>query len=194
LLTSTQQTAVTRTQFPPPVQLDLLAEDVAMAAERLSAAELGLAQALTMKAVPQRIGGLNEKVERLRPPTARETFEVLVRSSAVFFENGTDLRDAALAQSVVEKIARQLRELPEVTLRVVGYTDERGTQALNSGLAQQRADRVTALLAERGVPVNRLVSVGRLTGKDLSRVVGPNSANRRVEFEVGFQGEAGGAP
>ncbi len=194
VLSSTQQTAVTRTQFPPPVPLDLLAEDVAMAAERLSAAELGLAQALSLKAVPQRIGGLDEKIERLRPPTARETFDALVRSSAVFFENGTDLRDAALTQSVVEKIARQLREVPDVTLRVVGYTDERGTQALNSGLAQQRADRVTAMLAERGVPANRLVSVGRLTGKDLSRVVGPTSANRRVEFEVGFPGEAGNAP
>ncbi len=194
VLSSTQQTAVTRTQFPPPTQLDLLAEDVAMAAERLSAAELGLSQALAMKAMPQRIGGLNEKIDRLRPPTARETFEALTRASAVFFENGTDIRDAALAQSTVDKIARQMRELPDVTLRVVGYTDERGTQALNSGLAQQRADRVAAMLGERGVPANRVVSVGRLAGKDLSRIVGPTSANRRVEFEIGFAGEAGGGP
>jgi outer membrane protein OmpA-like peptidoglycan-associated protein len=194
LLASSQKGASTRTQLPPPVQLELLAEDVSMAAERLSAAELGLAQALALKAVPQRIGGLDAKIDRLRPPTAMETFEALVRASAVFFENGTDLRDATLAQAVLDRLAKQMRELPDVMVRVVGYTDERGGQAINSGLAQQRADRVAALLAERGIVGNRIVSVGRLSGKDLSRSVGPSSANRRVEFEIGFPGEAGGSP
>ncbi len=194
LLSSSHLNAVTRTQLPPPVSLDLLAEDVSMAAERLSAAELGLAHALAFKAMPQRIGGLDEKIDRLRPPTPLENFEALVRSNAVFFENGIDLRDAALAQTIVDKIAKQMRDLPGVLVRVVGYTDERGGLAINSGLAQQRADRIAAMLADRGVPASRTVSVGRLSGKDLSRSVGPNSTNRRVEFEIGFPGETGGNP
>jgi hypothetical protein len=40
--------------------------------------------------------------------------------------------------------------------------------------------------------LSQLVSVGRLSGKDLSRSTGPNSTNRRVEFEIGFPGEVGG--
>jgi outer membrane protein OmpA-like peptidoglycan-associated protein len=137
---------------------------------------------------------MDARIDRLRPPTALETFELLIRSSAVFFENGSDLRDAALARTVLDRIAKQMREVPDVLVRVVGYTDERGGQALNSGLAQQRADRVVQMLAERGIAGNRIVSVGRLTGKDLSRSTGPSSTNRRVEFEIGFPGEVAGSP
>ncbi len=194
VLASSQKGAATRAQIPPPVQIELLAEDVAMAAERLSAAELGLAQSLALKAVPQKLGGMDARIDRLRPPTALETFELMIRSSAIFFENGVDLRDAALARTVLDRLAKQMRDVPDVLVRVVGYTDERGGQALNSGLAQQRADRVVQMLAERGIASNRLVSVGRLTGKDLSRSTGPSSTNRRVEFEIGFPGEVAGSP
>ena len=79
-------------------------------------------------------------------------------------------------------------------LRIVGYTDDRGSALLNTNLAQTRADRVASLLAERGASPNRVVAVGRLAAKDLSRTVGAGSANRRVEFELGFPGEADGGP
>jgi hypothetical protein len=47
---------------------------------------------------------------------------------------------------------------------------------------------VAALLA-RSVPAGRLVAVGRLDSLDLSPTSGESSPNRRVEFEVGFEGE-----
>ena len=183
-----------------PGNLVPLAEEVAMAAERISAGHAALMQTLALRPVPQQIGGisekvavLNERIERLKGPTAREELESFVRAKAIFFENGNDLRDTALAGTIVEQLARRLRDNPEIVMRVVGYTDERGSQLLNSNLAQTRADRIAALLVDRGVPANRLVAVGRLTGKDLARGAGPGSANRRVEFEIGFPGEAGGA-
>ena len=160
-----------------------IAEDASLIAERLAAAGTGLT-----------IPTLTARIDRLRPPTARDVLDTLVRSHAIFFENGIDLRNQKQAAQVLDQLTQSLRENPDVLLRVVGYTDEKGGQALNGSLAQTRADRIVALLAERGIATSRLVAVGRLTIKDLSRNVGTGSANRRVEFEIGFPGETDGAP
>jgi outer membrane protein OmpA-like peptidoglycan-associated protein len=78
-----------------------------------------------------------------------------------------------------------------VVLRVAGYTDESGGLARNSPLAQSRADVVVNALVTRGISQRRLVAVGRANGVNLTNTIGPASANRRVEFEIGFVGEAG---
>ena len=53
---------------------------------------------------------------------------------------------------------------------------------------------VVDALADRGVPRALLVAVGRPIGGDISPTVGPQSPNRRVEFEIGFDGEAVAQP
>ena len=98
------------------------------------------------------------------------------------------------ANGALDQLVRRLKENPEVVVRVIGYTDEKGTQALNNNLAQMRADRVMTLLTEKGASANRVVAVGRIGVKDVSRVIGVDSANRRVEFEIGYPGEIVGAP
>ena len=164
-----------------------LAEECSLLAERVSAVGIGLP-------LPVNVAALTAKVERLRPPTPRDELDSYARANAIFFGNGTDFRDTNAATVVIEQLANRLRANPDVTLRVVGYTDERGTQTLNTGLAQTRADRVAGLLVERGVGASRIVAIGRLAAKDLSRHVGTGSANRRVEFELGFPGETDGTP
>ncbi len=170
-----------------PTDRAQLAEDAGLLAERIGAAGLGLG-------VPTNLTALGARIDRLRPPTPRDELEQFVRANAIFFGNGTDFRDPGAANAILDQLARRLRDNPDLTLRIVGYTDERGGQAINSNLAQNRADRVAAVLADRGVGMVRVVSVGRLTNKDLSRSAGPNSANRRVEFELGFTGEAETTP
>ena len=157
-----------------------LAEEVAMSTERLSTAQLGLSQTVAM---------LANKIDHIRTP--HEAFDALVRSSAIFFDNGTDLRDPGLSGRVLDQLARSLRDNPAFVLRVVGFTDEKGTAAINTNLAQARASRVASLLGERGATASQLVAIGRQTAKDLSRASGPGNVNRRVEFEVGFPGEKG---
>lgn len=122
-------------------------------------------------------------------PTAIERLRGFIALNAVFFANAEDYREPARAQQVIGEVARLARESGAV-LRVVGYTDERGTQGRNSPLAQSRADKVAGALAALGIPRNRIVSVGRSTGPDISPSTGPDSPNRRVEFEIGFDGEA----
>ena len=165
-----------------PSDRQQLAEEASIFAERISAASLGVGPASTLAV-------LASKVERLRPPTARDELEQFSRSAAIFFGNGSDFRDAKSAAEILDQLARRLKANPDVIIRVVGYTDERGGNTINSNLAQTRADRIAAALTDRGISANRIASVGRLTAKDLSRTAGVNSANRRVEFEIGFIGE-----
>jgi outer membrane protein OmpA-like peptidoglycan-associated protein len=146
-----------------------IAEEVGLAAERFATVAAAAAQAPAPSAV-----------ERLR---------AFIAVNAVFFANGDDYREPARAQRIIGELA-QLTKDARAILRVVGYTDERGGQGRNSPLAQTRADKVANALVALGVPRNRVVTVGRSTGPDISPSTGPDSPNRRVEFEVGFEGEA----
>jgi outer membrane protein OmpA-like peptidoglycan-associated protein len=154
----------------------------------LVASAMGQIQQLTVSAASQA-----QRIERLQP-TPREEAQAFVHQRVIFFSNDTEFREPAYAKTVLDQIARKLIDTPQLSLRVVGYTDEKGTQALNTNLAQLRADEVTKLLIERGVSASRMVAVGGIVGKDLTRIVGPTSSNRRVEFEIAFPGETDAAP
>ncbi|MGQ0457114.1 MAG: OmpA family protein [Hyphomicrobium sp.] len=128
----------------------------------------------------------------IAPPldaTAREKLEAAVRAKAVFFTSGLEYRNAEAAMRTLAMIAPMIAEAG-LLVRVVGYTDEAGGNAINSPLAQQRADVVRAELVKLGVPANLVAAVGRTDRVDISAVNGADSPNRRVEFEVGFDGEA----
>ena len=166
-----------------------LADAVAVTAERLASAQQSLAQALSVRPIPRQIDALAAKVDQLRNP--RLEMDMLVRSSAVFFDNGTDFKDQAQASRTLDQLAQFLRLDPGLVLRVVGFTDEKGAPELNNTLGQSRARKVAGLLGERGIPASQLVTIGRQTMKDLSTAKGAGNVNRRVEFEIGFPGEKG---
>ena len=172
-----------------PQELGQLADAIALSAERLNSSQLGLAQALSMQPIPRQFATLSAKIDQLRNPRLEQ--DALIRSSAVFFENGTDFKDQAQVSRTLDLLAQQLRADRSLVLRVVGFTDEKGTPELNNGLAQSRAKKVAALVIERGIPASQLVIIGRQTMKDLSTAKGPGNVNRRVEFEIGFPGEKG---
>lgn len=154
------------------------AEELALAAERVATVAAAVAQTSTI---------------RIPEASAREQLASYLRSNAIFFANNDDYRVPAQAESVLARIA-DLMGRTDVLLRVVGYTDERGGLTRNGPLAAQRADKVLTDLVQRGIPRDRLVPVGRPNGPDLSPTIGPDSPNRRVEFEIGFPGESAGVP
>ncbi len=153
------------------------AEEVAAGVDRLAAVAVAVEQA-------------NAVLRSLPEPTARERLARFVAEHAVFFGNNTDFREPAASEQVLDQLAEHLRAT-DVLLRVVGYTDERGGSLRNSPLSQARADRVRDGLVQRGIARERLVAIGRLNAIDLTPTVGTDSANRRVEFEIGFKGETG---
>ena len=73
-------------------------------------------------------------------------------------------------------------ELRSSKFLLEGHTDASGGAAYNQRLSQQRADEVKRVLVARGVPADRVASVGR-GATQLSNSAEPRSAeNRRVRL------------
>ena len=163
---------------------NLMSETEAMAvqAEQFASLTVALAQAASVKQPP---------VEIPPPPapTPREQLAAWIGAHAIFFSSETDFRNLAVTAKHLDELA-QLMMASDAQLRIVGFTDEQGTSQHNSPLSQNRANVVMQELIRRGVPANRMVSVGRHDLKGISSVIGASSPNRRVEFELGFVGEA----
>jgi outer membrane protein OmpA-like peptidoglycan-associated protein len=157
------------------------AEAIAVQAERFATLVAAVAQASSVKPPPP-------VVIEPRGPTARERLVAWTNDHAIFFSTGTRFRDPQAASRHLDELASLLKQT-NATLRVVGFTDEKGSSQQNSPLSQDRADNVKRALVTRGVPANRLIAIGRLDAKDISAITGDSSPNRRVEFEIGFVGE-----
>lgn len=128
-------------------------------------------------------------IEKSKEPTAHETLESWVRGNAIFFGNDIDYRNEQRATRIIDELAALMSETDAV-IRVVGYTDEQGGQNKNSPLSRSRADKVVAALVAKGISRDRLIALGRNNEREISTEAGPTSPNRRVEFELGFAGEA----
>ncbi len=89
------------------------------------------------------------------------------------------------AQDALRRQAAWIRQYPDVTFRVYGYTDLVGTKAYNQALGMRRAQAVVAFLAAQGISKTRLeavVSYGKT--QPLVYAPGPNEQNRRAVTEV----------
>ena len=135
-----------------------------------------------------RLDALQAEVARLSQQTPDQRLAQWVASNAVFFTKDTDYRDNRLAAATLDELAALMQQT-QAFVRVVGHTDEKGGQAHNSPLSYARAAKVLDELTRRGVPAERLVAVGRNDVANLAPSIGDASPNRRVEFEIGFDGE-----
>ena len=86
----------------------------------------------------------------------------------------------------LKDVAAFMKEHPDVTLRVEGYTCDRGTKTHNQQLSQRRAKAVADYLTRQGVPSHRIRSVGYGETKPLvsNSSEANRKLNRRVEFEL----------
>lgn len=76
--------------------------------------------------------------------------------STVQFRTGeTGVRDSDKAR--LAKLGALLAGLPDVRVRVSGFADARGDEALNLSLSQERAETVARELESAGVPKERMV-------------------------------------
>jgi len=88
--------------------------------------------------------------------------------------------------AVLDKVAQTLTEFDQTVIQIAGHTDSTGTHAYNMNLSQQRAGSVKSYLAGRGVPSQRMQTVG--AGPD--HPIADNSTeagraeNRRVEITI----------
>lgn len=90
-------------------------------------------------------------------------------------------------QQIVEAAAATYKSEPPVPVQVTGHTDTSGSPAYNLGLSQQRAQNVSAALAQAGVPQSAMTVTG--VGENDLKVPTPPGVrepqNRRVEIVEG---------
>jgi OOP family OmpA-OmpF porin len=87
---------------------------------------------------------------------------------------------------MLDTVAMLLKESPDVNVEVGGHTDNRGKEALNLLLSQQRANATVQYLVSKGVSVNRLSAFGY--GSEHPIAVNDTEEgryrNRRIQFTV----------
>ncbi len=110
--------------------------------------------------------------------------EVLVLEGVTFATGSAILTGES--QAILDEVAQSLTKHPTMNVEVAGYTDDRGSRALNEALSQQRADAVASYLIGQGVtsanlsargygPADPVASNGTAQGRAL---------NRRVELHI----------
>jgi outer membrane protein OmpA-like peptidoglycan-associated protein len=102
---------------------------------------------------------------------------------AITFKTGSDELSRSSFKTLND-IAQSMKNFPEVSLRILGFTDNTGSDATNQALSQRRAEAVVNYLAGQGVDRVRLQALGMGSAEP----VGSNKTgqgrmlNRRVEF------------
>ena len=140
------------------------------------------------------VGNYQDKQEKkLRQQMAGTGVEVVRKGDNITLDmpgNVTFAFDSAELNpqfnSVLDKVAQTLVEFDQTVIQIAGHTDSTGSHAYNMKLSDQRAASVRGYLAGRGVPGQRMHTVG--AGPD--HPIADNSTeagraeNRRVEITI----------
>ena len=140
------------------------------------------------------VGNYQDKQEaKLRKQMAGTGVEVVRKGDNITLDmpgNVTFAFDSAALNpqfnAVLDQVAQTLTEFDQTVIQIAGHTDSTGTHAYNMKLSEQRAGSVKSYLAGRGVPAQRMQTVG--AGPD--HPIADNSTeagraeNRRVEITI----------
>lgn len=90
------------------------------------------------------------------------------------------------AQRSLDRLAEFLQKYPERKVRIEGFTDDTGSAEANQELSRQRADAVRAELVRRGIPGDRVETVGYGPAFPIASnsTAAGRQQNRRVEVVI----------
>ncbi len=134
-----------------------------------------------VQAAAQRAEQELRQMESMREEAGR----LIISLSGVLFETGGD-QLSANAQGRLDTVANALAAYPDRNILIEGYTDAQGSDEANRQLSQRRADAVRAHLESRGVPSERLRSIGKGETSPVASNDTPEGRanNRRVEIVI----------
>jgi peptidoglycan-associated lipoprotein len=120
------------------------------------------------------------------PEPIREPTEGLIANLATIYFDYDSFVLSAEARQALALNAEWVADHPDLTIRVEGHCDERGTEEYNYNLGQKRAQSVREYLVGRGIDESRLHT---WSWGELRPLVPGNdemawSQNRRVQFAV----------
>lgn len=109
----------------------------------------------------------------------------------VKFDNGIlfDFDKSALkdqAKTNIQSLASSINNYPGTDIKVIGHTDNKGTEQYNLGLSERRAAAVKAYAVSQGVPSSRLVTIGKGYAEPIAdnNTDDGRAQNRRVEIVI----------
>jgi outer membrane protein OmpA-like peptidoglycan-associated protein len=90
------------------------------------------------------------------------------------------------SNSVVEEIAKILKDNPTFKIEIAGHTDSRGSDSLNKQISQDRAASVREVLISLGIEKDRITAIGYGEEFPIAKddENGLSETNRRVEFNI----------
>ena len=109
---------------------------------------------------------------------------VLTLGDVLFDTGRAELKDGALR--TVDQLVAFLKENPERTLAIEGYTDSVGSEAFNQSLSLRRAEAVKTSLTQRGVDASRVSAqgLGEASPVGSNTTAEGRQRNRRVEIVI----------
>ena len=105
--------------------------------------------------------------------------------SDVSFDSGSAQIKPNL-RPVLDRFATTLNQNPVTTVRIIGHTDNRGSDAINNPLSVNRAASTRDYLVDRGVQASRISIDGRGSREPVAdnNTADGRARNRRVEIFV----------
>jgi outer membrane protein OmpA-like peptidoglycan-associated protein len=88
---------------------------------------------------------------------------------------------------ILDQFAQGLSSQPNTEIRIIGHTDNTGSDAVNDPLSVRRAQSTKDYLTERGVDPNRIMVMGRGEREPVAEntTAAGRAKNRRVEIFLG---------
>ena len=126
--------------------------------------------------------------------TADNQLKLEIPSDISFASGKADINPGL--RPVLDKFGQTLAANPVTTMRIIGHTDNTGSDALNAPLSVRRATVVRDYLTARNVAVARIAVDGRGSHEPLADngTTAGRAKNRRVEIFVAEAGPAAQAP
>lgn len=109
---------------------------------------------------------------------------VLTLGDVLFDTGRAQLKPGAMR--TLDQLATFLRENPERTVEIEGYTDSTGSSDTNQGLSERRANAVKSALMDRGIAINRIAArgLGEMNPVASNDTAAGRQQNRRVEVVI----------
>jgi OmpA-OmpF porin, OOP family len=163
-------------------QAALARQHAERAAQAAAVAEQQAARA-GQRATAARRAELERELAELK---ARETEHALVLTlgDVLFAPNHSELTIAAMRK--LSPFVTILKDQPQRSIRIDGYTDSSGTESSNLDLSQRRADAVRDFLIENGISPRRITArgYGEAVPVASNTTIAGRRENRRVEVIV----------
>jgi outer membrane protein OmpA-like peptidoglycan-associated protein len=126
----------------------------------------------------------SDPVVRNVPMKKIEAGNVMVLNNIFFETDRYQLMPSSYPE--MNKLADFLQDNPGITIEISGHTDDVGTEGYNLELSAKRAESVANYLAEHGIDLKRMTSVGFGESKPVASndTEEGKAKNRRTEIKI----------